>query len=198
MTLEGLVKNKAVFIDRDGTINEEVGHLGDVDRFRLYSESARAIRMLNEAGYKVVVITNQAGIAKGYFTEEDVEEIHAHMKAELAKADAHVDAIYYCVHHPEFGDGEYRQACSCRKPEPGMILQAAKDLDIDLSQSYMIGDTAKDMIAGKRAGCRTILVLTGYGKDELNGVPGEFAPAFVAKDLFTATNWLLLHNQVMC
>jgi len=190
------LKNKAVFLDRDGTINEEIGHVGDIDRFRLYPDSARAIRMLNEAGYKVVVITNQAGVARGYFDEETVEEIHGYMKVELANEGAHVDAVYYCVHHPEFGDGEYKQACSCRKPEPGMILQAAEDLNIDLSKSYMIGDTAKDMLAGKKAGCKTILVLTGHGEKELNEIPGEFTPDFVARDLFVAVNWLLQHKFI--
>jgi D-glycero-D-manno-heptose 1,7-bisphosphate phosphatase len=185
------VKNKAVFVDRDGTINEEIGHLGEVGKFRLYPDSAKAIRMLNKAGYKVVVVTNQAGVARGYFTEENVEEIHAHMKAELAKEGATVDAIYYCVHHPEFGNGSYKQACSCRKPEPGMLLQAAADLDIDLSSSYMIGDTAKDMVAGKRAGCKTILVLTGYGEKELHAIPSGFAPVFIARDLLVAASWIL-------
>ncbi|MBS3909156.1 MAG: D-glycero-beta-D-manno-heptose 1,7-bisphosphate 7-phosphatase [Actinobacteria bacterium] len=192
----GRVKSKAVFIDRDGTINEEVGHLREVSRFEFYPDSARAIRILNKAAYKVVVVTNQAGVARGYFNEERVEEIHSHMRFELAKEEAWIDAIYYCVHHPEFGDENYGRACSCRKPEPGMIFQAASDLDIDLSYSYMIGDTVKDMIAGKRAGCKTILVTTGHGAEEVSCIPSEFAPNFVAKDLFVAVNWLILQDQI--
>jgi len=189
------LRNKAVFLDRDGTINEEVGHLREVEQFKLYPDAAKAIRMLNEAGYKVVVITNQAGVARGYFTEERVEEVNAHMREELAKEGARIDAVYYCVHHPEFGEGEYCQVCSCRKPEPGMILQAADELDIDLSKSFMIGDTAKDMTAGKKVGLRTVLVLTGYGEKEINEIPAKYYPNFVARDLLVAVHWVLLQRE---
>jgi len=139
--------NRAVFIDRDGTINRDVPYCSRPEDFELLPGAAEAIKLLNEHGFKVVVVTNQSGIARGYFTEETLARIHDKMRRELAKHGARVDAIYYCPHHPE-------DNCECRKPKPKMVLQAAKDLDIDLSQSYVIGDDDKDIDLARRAGCR--------------------------------------------
>ena len=139
--------HKAVFIDRDGTIAKDVPYCSRPEDFELLPGAAEGIKLLNEHGFKVVVITNQSGIARGYFTEEMLARIHGKMQKELAKHGAHVDAIYYCPHHPD-------DNCECRKPKPKMVLQAALHLDIDLSQSYVIGDTEMDVELARQAGCK--------------------------------------------
>ena len=143
--------NKAVFIDRDGTIAKDVSYCSAPEDFELLSGAARGIKLLNENGFKVIIVTNQSGVARGYFTEETLAKIHEKMKRELAKEGARVDAIYYCPHHPDDG-------CDCRKPKPKMVLQAASDLNIDLSQSYAVGDLDMDIEMGRAAGCKTILI----------------------------------------
>ena len=156
---------EAVFLDRDGTIIEEVNYLASPEQVRLIPGAADAVRAFNEAGVLVVVVTNQAGVARGYFPESRVAEVHEHLSALLAEHGAHIDAYYHCPHHPTEGVGEYRVACDCRKPKPGLLLTAARELDIDLSRSWMIGDKACDAEAGAAAGCRTLLVRTGHGRD---------------------------------
>lgn len=178
----------AVFIDRDGTINEEVGYLGDADELSLLPGAAEAIRRFNETGLEVIVVTNQAGVARGYFGEDSVRKVNGRLIRELADGGAHVRAIYYCPHHPDFPSEEC-ETCSCRKPNPGMLLLAAHDYDIDLSRSYMIGDTGKDVETGKNAGCKTILVLTGYGREEKDKLEAE--PDYIAEDLMAAVDWIL-------
>ncbi len=143
--------SKAVFIDRDGTIAADVHYCRRSEDFELLPNSAEGIRLLNEHNLKVVVVTNQSGIARGYFTEETLAEIHRKMGRDLAEKGAFVDAIYYCPHHPD-------EDCDCRKPKPRMLFLAAQDLGIDLSRSYMIGDAEMDIEAGRRAGCRTLLI----------------------------------------
>ena len=143
--------NKAVFIDRDGTINRDVPYCSCPQDFKLLPKVAEGINLLCRHDYKIVVITNQSGIARGYFSEDTLDKIHQKMKDELAGYGAKIDGIYYCPHHPD-------DRCACRKPSPELILQAASDLAIDLVQSYVIGDRDIDIDAGKRAGCRTILV----------------------------------------
>ncbi len=142
-------QKRAAFLDRDGTISADVGYCRRVEDFHLLPGVPQAIRLLNSRGFKVVVITNQSGIARGYFTEETLSLIHRKMHHELARDGACVDAIYHCPHHPDDG-------CPCRKPKPALIQQAAADLDISLGLSYMIGDHIKDVEAGKAAGCRTV------------------------------------------
>jgi D-glycero-D-manno-heptose 1,7-bisphosphate phosphatase len=186
------LKKRAVFLDRDGTINEEVGHLGKIEKMIIYPDSSAAIRMLNEAGFKVVLITNQAGVARGYFDEDTVKKVNEHLMTELALDGAKIDAAYFCPHHPEFGNDDYRKNCDCRKPEPGMLIRAANDLNIDLSASFMVGDTAKDIVAGKKAGCRTVLVLTGHGEQESKKIPDDYAPALIANNLQSAVQWILI------
>jgi D,D-heptose 1,7-bisphosphate phosphatase len=146
--------NKAVFLDRDGTIARDVHYCRRPEDFKLFKDVPISIKKLNENGYKTVLITNQSGIARGYFTENTLSRIHQKMIDELAAAGATIDAIYYCPHHPD-------QHCDCRKPGTALFRKAAKDLDIDLVSSYMIGDTEKDINAGKKAGCTTVLVTTG-------------------------------------
>jgi len=185
-------KNKAVFLDRDGTINEEVEYLSDLKEFKLLPKVAPAIKLLNEHGFKVIVITNQAGVARGYFGEDKVEEIHQEMKRQLREKRAHLDGIYYCPHHPTEGMGKYKKNCWCRKPNPGMLEKAAKDFDLDLGKSYVIGDQLTDIELGNNAGCETVLVLTGCGKESYQKKGDcEVKVNFVADDLEKAVVWML-------
>lgn len=155
-------RQKAVFLDRDGTINKYVGFLRDIDRFELLEGAAEAIRKINNSGYLAIVVTNQPVIARGEVSYEELEEIHNKMETLLGHEGAYLDAIYFCPHHPHKGYAgeipELKFDCDCRKPKPGMLLRAAKDFNIDLSQSWMIGDSENDILAGKNAGCRTALI----------------------------------------
>jgi D-glycero-D-manno-heptose 1,7-bisphosphate phosphatase len=182
-----------VFLDRDGTICEEVGYVNHIDRCALLPRSAEAIRLLNEAGIPVAIVTNQAGVARGYFREELIHEVHTRVRSLLAAQGAHVGAIYFCPHHPTAGEPPYRQDCSCRKPKPGLILRGAQELGIDLARSFMVGDSARDVQAAAAAGVTSVLVLTGYGRGEWEHQPERFAtrPAHVAADLLEAVRWIL-------
>jgi D-glycero-D-manno-heptose 1,7-bisphosphate phosphatase len=154
----------AVFLDRDGVIIEETNYLADAAQVRLIPGAAEAIACLNRLDVPVVVVTNQAGVARGLFPEERVPEIHQHLTGLLAAQGAHVDRYYYCPHHPTAGTGPYRRECACRKPRPGMLLQAAGELGLDLQRSYLVGDKPSDLEAGACVGNRTILVRTGHGR----------------------------------
>jgi D-glycero-D-manno-heptose 1,7-bisphosphate phosphatase len=182
------MKRKAVFIDRDGTISDEVGYVNHPSRLRVLPGSAEAIRMLNENDWLAVVITNQSGVARGYFTEAVLAETNEVMGRELAAAGARINGLYYCPHHPSAGVAPYRQECDCRKPKPGLIHRAADELDIDLPQSWMIGDRYGDVALGHAAGIRSALVLTGYGRGEweYQRESWEFQPDLVAEDLLEA------------
>lgn len=163
-------KQNAIFLDRDGTINEYVGFLRSIDDFKLKDGVSEAIKKINESGYLAIVVTNQPVIARGEVTIDELEEIHKKMETLLGSDGAYLDAIYYCPHHPNKGyAGEVpalKIECSCRKPKPGMFLKAAEDFNIDLSQSWMIGDGENDILAGKNAGCRTALIgAENYGED---------------------------------
>jgi len=153
----------AVFLDRDGTINVEKNYLYRIEDFEFIPGAQEAIRRLKDAGYLVIVVTNQSGVARGYFTLKDVHQLHEHMQAELAKYGTAIDAFYVCPHHPSEGGGEYKFDCACRKPAPGMLLQAASDFGIDLHRSFMVGDKVADIEAGQSVGCHTVLVMSGYG-----------------------------------
>jgi D-glycero-D-manno-heptose 1,7-bisphosphate phosphatase len=176
----------AVFLDRDGTLNEEVGFINHLSRFRLLPQAVPAIRRLNEAGLKVVIVTNQSGAARGYFPANLVDEVHAHLKRLLAAGGAHLDGIYTCLHGP--GEG-----CACRKPRPTLMQQAARDLDLDLARSYAVGDRYNDIETAVNAGVKGILVLTGYGRGEYeyqrNKQPVQ--PDHIAGDLLEAVEWIL-------
>lgn len=173
----------AVFLDRDGTINAEVNYLDTPDEFRLLSGAAKAIRRLNRAGWPVVVISNQSGIARGYFTYETLEAIHGRMQAALARVGARLDGIYVCPHHPDDG-------CPCRKPGTALFEQAAHELGLDVPRSVTIGDKFSDLEPGRRLGSHTVLVLTGHGKTEW-ARRQEWQPDAVLPDLQTAVEWLL-------
>lgn len=159
--------NRAVFLDRDGTVNVEKDYLIDPREFAFIPGVPAAIAQLKQAGYLVVIATNQSGIARGYFTHSQVEHLHQYLQTELKKYQTAVDAFYLCPHHPTAGSGEFTCTCACRKGEPGMLLQAAAELNIDLSRSYMVGDKSADLQAGISAGCHPVLVRTGYGEQTL-------------------------------
>ena len=162
-----IIKNdharRAVFLDRDGTINIEKNYLHKIEDFEFIPGAPEAIKKLKDAGFLVIVVSNQSGIARGYFDEQAVMLLHQHIQTLLKSYGTVIDAFYFCPHHPEEGLGDYKVDCDCRKGNPGMLLQAAKEYDIDLQNSFMVGDKLADIEAGKRAGCKSILVLTGYG-----------------------------------
>ncbi len=180
------MSHAAVFLDRDGTLNEEMGYINHLSRFRLLPQAVPTIRRLNDAGVKAVVVTNQSGAARGYFPVSLLDEVHAHLQNLLAAGGAHLDGIYACLHHPDEG-------CPCRKPRPTLIQQAARDLNLDLSRSYLVGDRYKDIETAANAGVKGILVLTGYGRGEYEYLRAtqEVQPVFVAPDLEAAVKWIL-------
>ncbi|HBG46952.1 MAG TPA: hypothetical protein DDW94_08180 [Deltaproteobacteria bacterium] len=171
-----------VFLDRDGTINEDVGYLSDPQRLVLIEGAVKAIRLMNELGIKVIVISNQSGVGRGYYTDADVEAVNSRLKELLAVGGARLDAIYYCNHHPDID-------CSCRKPGTGLAEQAALEHELNSNKAYVVGDKASDMGLARNLGARGILVLTGKGAHELEGM--EEAPDFIAKDILEAAGWIL-------
>jgi D-glycero-D-manno-heptose 1,7-bisphosphate phosphatase len=181
----------AVFLDRDGTINREVAYLGRPEQLELLPGAAEGMRMLRAAGYKLVVITNQAGVARGYFDEAALQAVHERLREMLLSAGVELDAIYYCPHHPE-GLGVYRRVCPNRKPGTGLYEQAARDLGLDLARSAVVGDKVTDLLPGIELGCRTVLVRTGYGQELLHGGALEgIAVDHVADGLLDAAQWIL-------
>ena len=181
---------KIVFLDRDGTLNEEVNYLHRPEDMHLLAGVPEALRRLKEAGFKLVVVTNQAGVARGYYTEDDVKELHRYMNELLAGQGVKIDAFYYCPHHPEHGIGKYKVRCHCRKPETGMFEMAEQDFAVDKASSWMIGDKLIDMEAGRNYGVRTVLVGTGYGAGvhEEQKKKGDFPYDLYADDLLEAYN----------
>ena len=185
--------NRAVFLDRDGTIVEDPGYLDSCDKVRFLPGVSKAIKLLKESGFKVIVITNQSGVARGYFTEETVKEINKYICQSLVEEGTSIDRIYYCPHHIEGVIERYKKDCYCRKPEPGMVEEAAREFDIDLKKSFVIGDKGSDIEAGHRAGCRTILL--AREKPLNKGREMARVPHHVAPDLYEAVKWLL---EVSC
>jgi len=183
----------AVFLDRDGTINEQMGYINHIDRFHLLNGAAEGIKMLNDADIPVVVVTNQSGLARGYFPESLLTEVNGKMEKLLAEQGAHVDAVYICPHHPEAKQEQYRVACECRKPGTGLLEKAAADLGLDLKKSFMVGDRWSDLKCGARVGAVPVLVLTGYGRGDLQyiGPYQDIQPTFIAEDLREAAVWIL-------
>jgi D-glycero-D-manno-heptose 1,7-bisphosphate phosphatase len=183
----------AVFLDRDGTMVRETGFLTRLADLAWYVSTADAIRLLNRAGFLVCVTTNQGGIALRLFPETFVHEVHAHMAAVLAAADARVDGWFFCPHHPRALDTALRQDCECRKPKGGLVRQAADRLGIDVAQSFVIGDRMSDIGMGAAVGATSILVKTGHGEDVLRAHGGAIPGAsHVAMDLMDAVSWLLV------
>ena len=177
---------RAVFLDRDGTICEETNYLSRAANLRLFPFAARAIKLLSDSGFLVILITNQSGIARGFFDEKTLREIHAKLQTELAADDAALDAIYFCPHQPT-------DDCACRKPKTGMICQAAKDFSIDLQSSWTIGDKAIDVETGFNAETKTALVMTGYGRKETGKLKNE--PDLVSENLLKAAKWIAENGE---
>ncbi|MFZ0062537.1 MAG: HAD family hydrolase [Pyrinomonadaceae bacterium] len=182
------MRRPAVFIDRDGTISEEVGYINHPSRFRVFPYTAEAIKLVNDQGWLAIVITNQAGVARGYFSESMIKTVHDNLLREVGEKGARVDAIYYCAHHPSVGEPPYRQDCDCRKPKPGLVNRACKDLDIQLEQSWMVGDRYGDVELAHNAGIRSALVLSGYGRGEWENQSSQWKqqPDLVAENLLEA------------
>lgn len=186
-------KNKAVFLDRDGTINCNGRYIGNIKELRLLPGAASAIRKLNKAGFKVIVVTNQSGIARGYFPESAVKKVNQELQRRLKKRGAYIDKFYYCPHYPEAKIAKYRKKCYCRKPAPGMLFKAASQLNINLKRSFMVGDMPTDIQAGNTAGCKTIFVLSGLGKKMIKKLekPKNIKPDFIVRNLFSAIQKIL-------
>ena len=188
------MKDRAVFLDRDGTINVERDYLRRVEDLRLLPGAGRAVRRLNDAGFKVVLITNQSGVARGLLTEEDYVEINRELAKRLRRnAGAKIDADYACFHLPTAKVKKYRLDCDCRKPRPGLFIRAAEDMGLDLVQSFAVGDRRRDIEAAKLVGVTGVLVRTGYGRAEeaLEWTEGGGQPDQVCNDLGAAVDWIL-------
>ncbi len=167
--------NKAVFLDRDGTINVEKEYLYRCEDFEFIPGVPQAIARLNRAGYLVIVVSNQSGIARGMYREADVDKLHVYINRQLRAFNARIDQFYYCPHHPDVGVEPYRRQCTCRKGQPGMLLRAAEEFLVDLDASYMIGDKVADIDAAVAAGCTPMLVLTGYGVKTRGRIDADIA-----------------------
>jgi D-glycero-D-manno-heptose 1,7-bisphosphate phosphatase len=183
----------AVFFDRDGTLTEEVGYVNHPDRLRLIPGAAEAIRTLNEAGVPAILATNQAGVARGYFTEDLVKVVLTRLEVLLGDLGARLDALYYCPHHPSVGPEPYRKACDCRKPKTGMLERGAREFGLDLRRCYVVGDKISDVAFARAAGARGVMVLTGYGLGEMTYQRQDWTvqPDHVADDLPAAVAWIL-------
>ncbi len=181
--------HRAIFMDRDGTVSEDVGYMYHAGLYKVFSWTGPAIRKINDSGMKAVLITNQSGVGRGYFDEADVEQVHRILHAELAVHGAKLDGVYVCVHHPAAG-------CDCRKPNPGMLLQAQRDMNIDLTRSFVIGDKYVDIETAHNAGAKGILVLTGFGQQEREKHERHLhQPDLVVQNLIEAVDSIL--NRVL-
>lgn len=192
---------RVVFLDRDGTLNEEVHYLHKTSDLKLLPGVPEALRALKKAGYKLVVVTNQAGVARGYYREEDVKSLHAYMNRILEEQGGAIDAFYYCPHHPDYGMGVYKQKCRCRKPGTGMFEMAENEFAVDKAHSFMIGDRLLDVEAGRNYGLKTILVGTGYGRDiHLKEEQNQRTSAYdyYAEDLIGAAAWIIGRDAADC
>ena len=174
--------NRAVFLDRDGTIMEDANYVGRLDQVVLIPNAKPALRRLREAGFKLFIVTNQSGVGRGYFPREAVEQIHEHLNEQFGEVGVSFDRYYVCPHHPE-------DNCDCRKPKPRFLREAAKEYGLDLAHCFMIGDRPSDIQCGINASAKTVLVLTGVGKETLS--KGEVQPSFVAHDIAEAAEWIL-------
>jgi len=191
-------KNRAIFLDRDGTVTEEVGYVNDPNRLTLLPRSGMAIKLINQSPFKAILTTNQAGVARGYFPERMVIEVNKWLETLLQIEGAFLDKIYYCPHHPQAGKKPYRNKCRCRKPLPGMLIKASKDFNLDLSKCYVIGDKLSDITFAKNVGSKAIIVKSGYGAGELklNKIDSSMKPLFIAEDLLEAVLWIFGKEKI--
>ncbi len=186
------MKKRAVFLDRDGTINQDVGYPNSYGMVKIFPYSFAAIRKLNKAGFLVIIVTNQSGIGRGFIEEKNLHNIHQKIHLAFAQKKAFIDGIYYCPHYERSEMPEYRKACSCRKPGTGMAQQAVRDFNIDTTKSYMIGDKIEDILFGMNIHASPILLLTGFGQKSLPELREKgMEPAHVAKTLIDAVEWIL-------
>jgi D-glycero-D-manno-heptose 1,7-bisphosphate phosphatase len=192
--IAGELGSIAVFLDRDGTLIEEVDYLERVEQVALYSWSIDGVRLLNRAGIRVFVVTNQAGVARGYFTESVVADVHRHIDSLLASGGARIDAYYYCPHHPEGAVEAYRRSCECRKPGRGLVDRAAREFGIDPSRSFVVGDRWLDIQLARAVGARAVLVRTGFGSTAERQQPSDVTADAIADNLVDAANWILGHT----
>ena len=183
----------AVFLDRDGTLIEDVGYVDRLDRLRFYPWSIEAVRLLRRAGYAAVVVTNQAGVARGMISERIVLDARDHIQRALAQAGERLDGHYHCPHLPDAAVAAYRRSCACHKPAPGMLQRAATELNLDLTRSFVIGDRWSDMQTATAAGCAGILVRTGYGASQAAAPPAGVSPPPVVDNLLDGVGWILRH-----
>jgi D-glycero-D-manno-heptose 1,7-bisphosphate phosphatase len=183
----------AVFLDRDGTLIEEVGYLKDIKDIKLIEGSSEGIKKLNENGILTILITNQSGVARGYFDENNIVLVNNELARILEEKEARLDGIYYCPHHKDGIIAEYAIECQCRKPKTGLLKQATEDFkNINLKKSYVIGDKTIDIELAKNAGCKGILVRTGYGSKVIDGSYDRFIPPdYIADNLNDAANWII-------
>jgi D-glycero-D-manno-heptose 1,7-bisphosphate phosphatase len=184
---------RAVFLDRDGTLIEEINYLGHIDDVRFYPWSAEAVRALNRAGLRVIVVTNQSGVARGFFDETVVHNVHRFIGSVLNDGGARIDAFYYCPHHPDGKVPGYARACDCRKPGPGMIDRAAREMGIDPKRSFVVGDNWLDVRLARTVGARGILVRTGIGRRNEAHPPAGVTADAVVDNLVEAVGWILTH-----
>ncbi len=184
---------KAVFLDRDGTINIDSGYINSPELFQFIPGSIQAIRRLKKAGFLIIIVTNQAGIAKGIIKEENIESLNSAFMELLKKNGAGCDGYYFCPHHHEGSIEKYRKKCGCRKPEPGMLLRAASEHGVDLNSSFFVGDKVSDILAADNAGVKPLLVMTGYGRTEFENSPLICAStaSVAVYDLYDAAGWIL-------
>jgi D,D-heptose 1,7-bisphosphate phosphatase len=185
-----LKPNKAIFLDRDGTLNEDPGYLGDPEQVILLPTVGDALNILkNQLNFLLIVVSNQSGVARGLITEEEVKKVNNRLNELLADFNVKIDDFYYCTAHPDFSSAE---ECECRKPSPKMILDASEKYNIDLSKSYLIGDNISDIESAMNAGCKSVLVKTGYGMETINVLQKQNKfPSFVAENLMDAVNFII-------
>jgi len=181
--------NGAIFLDRDGTLIEDVNYLRNIEDIHLLPGAVEAVRRINQSGIPAVIVTNQSAVARGMLSEEELVQIQLEINRIFDENGAHFDAFYYCPHHPEFGNHTYRIECDCRKPRPGMLLGAAKELGLSLSESVMVGDSESDVQAGRAGGCKTVLLAPSAASAEKD-FPNTVAD-FVAFDILNAVDWAL-------
>ncbi len=178
---------RAVFLDRDGTIMEDANYLGDVNRVVMIDGAVEALKRLQDAGYRLFVVTNQSGVGRGYFTSEAVARIHAHLDTIFAGGGVRIQQYYVCPHHPD-------DNCDCRKPKPRFLIEAAREYGLDLAACFMVGDRPSDIGAGRAAGTQTVLVLTGAGRESVAGHIQE--ADYVASDIVEAADWILAPGTI--
>ena len=189
------MKNKAVFLDRDGTLIRERGHIGTIQKVRFIRGAFTALKKLRQSGFKIVIVSNQSGIARGIISQSQVEKVNRHILNVLNLHDIKIDALYYCPHHPKYGNGNYKKKCACRKPAAGMAKTAQKKLNLSLRKCYVIGDKLTDVELAQKINAKGILVLTGFGKEQLSGSDNQSAqPHFVARDILGASKWIVSNH----